>query len=164
MRPTVPESTLWLLEAPVSPRLNFARMQPSLFRLFPQALKLFLQLLQLIVGEIFQIDELIASALQRPDYFVELEMNSLGIAVLGVLNEENHQEGNDGGGGVDDKLPGVRKMKGGAGNDPYQDDQHSAHKGPGAAKHDGGMMRKNAKRVPDQADKVPPWWRFFRFR
>lgn len=38
-------------------------------------------------------------------------MEGFGVAVLGVLDEEDHEEGDDGGGGIDDELPIGRVVK-----------------------------------------------------
>ena len=56
----------------------------------------------LIVGEVFEIDEGVPSAGGAADEFVEFEVDGFGVPVLGVLNQKDHQEGNDGGGGIDD--------------------------------------------------------------
>src|SRR6185295_8573112 len=42
---------------------------------------------------------------------VQLEVEGAGVAVLGGLGEEHHQEGDDGGGGVDGELPAVRVVE-----------------------------------------------------
>jgi hypothetical protein len=38
-------------------------------------------------------------------------MHRFGVAVLRVLNEEDHEEGDDSGAGIDDQLLGVGKVK-----------------------------------------------------
>jgi hypothetical protein len=58
------------------------------------------------------------------------------VTVLSVLNQKHHQECDDGRGGVDDQLPGIRKVKGWSGNQPNEYDEQGAHKGPGAAQND----------------------------
>ena len=45
------------------------------------------------------------------DQLVQLEMKSLRIPVLSVLDQKNDQKCHDGRSGIDDELPGVRKMK-----------------------------------------------------
>src|SRR2546430_883885 len=60
-------------------------------------------------------------------------MNSFGISVLSVLNQEYHEEGDDGCGSVDDQLPSVGKMKSGASDEPDGNHKHSSSKRPGAA-------------------------------
>jgi hypothetical protein len=42
---------------------------------------------------------------------------------LGVLNQEHHQERDDGGRGVDNQLPGAGKMENGTGDQPDENDQ-----------------------------------------
>jgi hypothetical protein len=43
------------------------------------------------------------------------------VAILRVLNQKHHQEGDDGRAGVDDKLPRIRKLKERAGDGPHED-------------------------------------------
>ena len=81
-------------------------------------------------------------------------MNSFGISVLGVLNQEYHEKGDNGRGGVDDQLPSVGEMKSGAGEEPDGNHKHSSGKCPGAAENHGGMARENAERVTDEAKKI----------
>ena len=45
------------------------------------------------------------------DQFVELGLHGRAVAVLRVLDQEHHQEGDDRGAGVDDQLPGVAKAE-----------------------------------------------------
>ena len=84
-------------------------------RFFANSLELFLKAGEIFVGKFFQIDELISSALQRSNYFVELQMSRFGIAVLRILNEKDHQESNNRRPGINNELPGIRIMKHGAG-------------------------------------------------
>ena len=84
-------------------------------RFFANSLELFLKAGEIFVGKFFKIDELISSAFQRPNYFVEFQMSRFPIAVLRILNEKNHQESNNRRPGINNELPGVRIMKHGAG-------------------------------------------------
>ena len=43
--------------------------------------------------------------------FVQLHLHGLGITVLGSLNEEYHQEGDDGRPRIDHQLPGIAEPK-----------------------------------------------------
>ena len=45
-------------------------------------------------------------------------------------------------------------MKGGTGEDPNEDDEHSPAKGPGTAKHDGRMARENTECVAYDAKEI----------
>ena len=49
---------------------------------------------------------------------IKLGLNSCSIAVLRVLNEEHHQEGDDSCACVDEKLPRVRELKNWAASSP----------------------------------------------
>src|SRR5258707_15559475 len=60
----------------------------------------------------------------RADELVQFEMERFGVAVLRVLNQENNQESDDGGAGIDDQLPGVRKMEEGPAYCPNHQNNH----------------------------------------
>ena len=88
-------------------------------------------------------------------------MNSFGIAVLGVLNQEHHQECDDGRAGINNQLPGVRKMKRGSGHGPNYDDENRYREGPRAAQNGRGIARENAKCIPDDTKEIPGSFSFF---
>jgi len=48
----------------------------------------------------------------------------VGIAVLGILYKENHQEGDNRGRGVDHELPGVGVSEDGTSCRPYDDQEN----------------------------------------
>jgi hypothetical protein len=54
---------------------------------FSNSLKLFLKAGEIFVGKFFQIDELISSAFQRSNYFVEFQMNRFSVAVLRIMRK-----------------------------------------------------------------------------
>ena len=85
---------------------------------FSQAAIMFVKVLQLFFRPVFQINESIAGAFEGGDKFIELELNRLGLLVLCTLDEEDHQESNDRGPGVDDELPCVGKLENGSGGNP----------------------------------------------
>ncbi len=64
------------------------------------------------------------------DQFVELEVDGAGVAVLRVLNKEDHQKRDDGGARVDDELPGVGVVVERTSEGPYHDDSYSGGKSP----------------------------------
>src|SRR6266542_1930118 len=101
--------------------------------LFAELLKLLFELLQVLIGEIFEIDKFIARAPDGADELIQLQLHGLGVAVLCVLNKKHHQEGNDRGGCVDDKLPGIGKMERWPSKYPDQNHQHSPDKSPRGA-------------------------------
>ena len=110
--------------------------------------------LKLLIGKLLEIDEFIARVFNRANEFVQFQMNCLGIAILGVLNQKYHQEGDNGRSGVYDQLPRVGKVKNGAGNEPDDNDQQSCSKCPGAAEHAGRTPREDTERVTDDAKKI----------
>ena len=62
------------------------------------------------------------------DQFVKLDLDGSAVAVLGVLNQKNHEEGDDGRTGVNDKLPRVGIMKNRPREGPQKDDTHGKQK------------------------------------
>src|SRR5271170_7816957 len=89
-----------------------------------------LQFVEFEIAEILNIDHLIPCLVDRPNQFVELQVDGAGVAVLRVLNEEDHQERNDGCACIDHQLPGVRKVKDRTGGGPDYDDHRRAGKSP----------------------------------
>src|SRR5260221_11011505 len=79
---------------------------------------------QFFVAEFFEIDQVSSGAFYAADQLVELEVDRFRVAVLGVLDQEDHQESDDGGAGVDDELPRVGEMEDWAGGGPDDDDQY----------------------------------------
>jgi hypothetical protein len=63
------------------------------------------------------------------------------------LDQEHHQERNDGRSRIDDQLPGIGKMKCWTGEKPDQDHEHGSSKSPSAAKKGGRSAREDAKGV-----------------
>src|SRR5438445_10618026 len=82
---------------------------------FANALELFPEAGEIFVGTFFQLDKFISSALQRANDFVEFQMSRFGIAVLRILNEEDHQESNNCRSGINNELPAIRIMQRGTG-------------------------------------------------
>src|SRR6266404_3919623 len=90
---------------------NVAKMVSVVLRFLADALKLFFEFFQILVGKVFKIDQFVSCALQCADDLVKLQLKCFGIAVLRVLNEEHHQERDDGRARVDNELPGIGEMK-----------------------------------------------------
>ena len=120
-------------DEPAKPKPRRLRVLFRAFRFFSQLFEFRLELLQVVIGKFFEVDQFISRGPESADQFVELEMNGLRVAILGVLNQEDHQEGDDGGAGVDDELPGVRKTESRTRHRPDDDDEQSADENPGAS-------------------------------
>src|SRR5687768_14038374 len=63
------------------------------------------------------------------DQFVELQLHGSTVPGLCVLDQEYHQESNDGRAGIYGQLPGIAEPEQRAGNGPNYDDKHSSSKG-----------------------------------
>jgi len=130
-------------------------------RFSADALELFFELFQILVRKLFKIDQFISRAFDGTNDLIKFQMNGFGIAVLGVLNQEHHEEGNDRGGGVDDELPRVGEMKSRASEAPHGDDEDGSSKSPGAAENNRRLVRENAKGIPYNAKEIPAPLAFF---
>eukprot|EP01037_Dinobryon_pediforme_P014981 gene14980-15119_t len=75
-----------------------------------------------LVAELVEPEQSVAGVLVGADELVELELDHPRVPVLRVLQQEHHQEGDDGGAGVDDELPGVGILEIGAADPPQDHD------------------------------------------
>ena len=82
-------------------------------------------------------------------------MQCLRITVLRVLNQEDHQESNDGCACIDDELPRVRVIEDVTGQRPDHNDRDGDDEGPGAAEDFRGITREDTKGVPHPAEEIP---------
>jgi hypothetical protein len=82
-----------------------------------------LEVLQFVVTEIFEIDQAGASPCNPTQQFIQLQVKRFGFTILGVLDEENHQESNDCSARVDHQLPGIGEVEIWAGDAPDYDGQ-----------------------------------------
>ena len=101
---------------------------------FPaDTLELFLEVLEVSIGEPFKINKLVSSAFNGTYDFVEFQTNGFRITVLRVLDEEDHEEGDDGCASIDNELPGVREVKCRAGQPPNGNNDGCQRESPRAA-------------------------------
>ena len=104
-----------------------------------QLAELLVQLLQVLIAHRLEVDQPVPGVPQRADQLVELQLHHHRVAVLGVLDEEDDQEGDDRRAGVDDELSGVRVAEERAGKGPADDDRNGQGEGPGLT-HDLGRL------------------------
>ena len=78
--------------------------------------------LQVVGLQLLEIEQRVPRALGHADQLVELDLQRVGVAVLGVLDQEHHQEGDDGRAGVDDELPGVAEAEDRPADRPQHDE------------------------------------------
>ena len=83
----------------------------------------------------FDADEMVMG-FTRPDQFVQLGLDCSSVAVLRVLDEEHHQESDDGRAGVDDQLPCIGKAEDRTADGPHRDHKAAEDESGGRA---GGM-------------------------
>ncbi len=103
--------------------------------------------IQFFVAELFDVHHLIASRVDGVYQFVQLEVDGASIPVLCVLNEENHEEGDDHCTCIDDQLPRIGIAKDRTGRRSHQDDGHCTEKCPFGSKPRGSSCRKFSKGV-----------------
>ena len=77
--------------------------------------------LDLLIGEMLDADELLARFVDGAEELVELGLHRRPVAVLAVLDQEHHQEGDDRRPGVDHQLPRVGIMEHRPGHGPHRD-------------------------------------------
>src|SRR5262245_53654031 len=107
--------------------------------------KLLLDGLEFLVRHVIKRDQAGPSALNAPQQLVEFEAHNASLAVLGVLDQKHHQEGNDRCPGVDDELPGIGVVEVGPGQSPDHDDNERGEKSPMQAHSVCGPLRKSTE-------------------
>lgn len=101
--------------------------------MFVELPELLLDFLEFFVREIFDVDHAGPGPFNAAQKLVEFQMNRFGVAVLGVLDEKDHQKSHDGRSGVDNQLPGIGKVKNRPGGEPDENNSYGQNKGPGRA-------------------------------
>ncbi len=76
-------------------------------------------------------------------------MNRFRVAVLRILDQEHHEESDNGGAGVNDQLPRIRVMKGGAGCAPDDDYGDRRAEGPRRAQSPGSALSDDTENIPN---------------
>ncbi len=59
------------------------------------------ELVQVVLLQLFEVQQRVVRAPRGADQFIDLDLQGFGIAVLRVLDQEHHEKGDDGGAGVD---------------------------------------------------------------
>src|SRR5262249_24057368 len=79
--------------------------------------------------QLLKVEQGIVRPLNGADQLVEFDLSCLAVAVLRVLNDEHHQEGDDRRTGVDDQLPTVGVIEQRAGQGPADYDGAGENEG-----------------------------------
>src|SRR5215471_3520890 len=94
------------------------------------------------------------SAFRGSDQFVEFQLDCLSVSILGVLNEKDHQEGDDRSARIYDQLPRVAEVKHRTCDDPNDDHTNSYCENSGTAAEVRRLFRE--VRVPSSATHSSP--------
>src|SRR5882724_217832 len=94
-----------------------------------QRFELRLELAQLFLGRVLEVREDVSRRFLRADQLVELELDRLAVPVLRRLDEEDHQEGDDGGARVDHQLPAVGEAEHRSADRPAEHDRQRDQEG-----------------------------------
>jgi hypothetical protein len=72
---------------------------------------LLFRLRDLSIGLLLDARDFVSRISRRQDQFIDLQLHGRRIPVLGRLNQEDHQERDNGRAGVDNELPGVAEAE-----------------------------------------------------
>src|SRR5262245_15844264 len=122
-------------------------MYPHLSRGLGQLNVAFAYPREILLGQLLQVEQGILRALDGADDLVELELHRHAVAVLGVLDDEHHQEGDDRRAGVDDELPGIGKAEERSARGPQYDDEAGSRESEGMT----GRARHPRSKLPELA-------------
>eukprot|EP01036_Dinobryon_divergens_P040135 gene40134-53026_t len=103
------------------------------------------EIIQAVLLQLFQVQQGVVGAFGGADQLVDLDLQGLGVAVLRVLDQEHHEEGDDGGAGVDHQLPSVRKAEHRPADSPKGHYGDRCQKGQRAAKGCGNPLCQKVK-------------------
>jgi hypothetical protein len=96
-----------------------------------QSPKLAFELIEVVIAGVLEVDETIPRAFEGAEQFIEFDVDSFGVAVLGILQHEKHQERPNGRRRVDYQLPGIRISEVGPGGSPQDHQNGRCDKGSG---------------------------------
>lgn len=121
-----------------------------------ERLELAVELVEVFVAKVLKTDVRVTRTLGGADQLVQLDLHGLAVAVLGVLNKEHHQEGDDGSAGINHQLPGVRVVERRAGERPNTDNKDGTkeHRSAAGPDRDAGCDR--TKNILHDAYKYRP--------
>lgn len=83
------------------------------------------------------------------DEFIQLHLDRRAMAILRILDQKDHQEGDDGRTSVDDQLPRVGKLEQRAANTPDDNNPGRKHKGRRTTRRQGCLISQIAEEFRD---------------
>src|SRR5438552_13796712 len=84
-------------------------------------------------------DHFIACIADRPNDFVEFQVQCTSVPILSVLDQKNDEKRDNRGRGIYDQLPGIRVLKIRAGGAPKYDNEHRQYECPSRSYPSGGF-------------------------
>jgi len=109
--------------------------------------EILVKLLQFYFRQVFDRGKSVLGAFHRNDELGQLGLQRHGVAVLGILDEKNHQECDDRRSSVDHELPSVAVAKGWTGDGPNKDEACRKQKRSGRTRHPSCRMREPSKEL-----------------
>jgi hypothetical protein len=91
--------------------------------------KFLLETLDLFIGAMLKVDELVAGLLRAANELVELQLDGFAISILTVLNEEDGKERHQRRSGIYDQLPRIGVMEKRTSGSPNDHGQRRHDKG-----------------------------------
>src|SRR6186997_1856504 len=98
------------------------RLHPFVACLFGEIDEGLFQLVEVFLLELLEIEQFVAGVPHRAYQFIELHLDSFGIAVLRALDQKYHQERDDRRPRIDHELPCVAESERWPESGPYEDD------------------------------------------
>lgn len=86
--------------------------------------------IQLLVTKLFDVHHLVSCLVDRVNEFIQFEVDRTRVSILGVLNDEHHEERDDRRSSIYDKLPGIRVVEERSRDRPNSDDENGAYERP----------------------------------
>lgn len=86
--------------------------------------------IEFFITELLNIHHFVLRFVDSVNQFIELQIDGVRVAILGVLNDKDHQERNDRGSGVDHQLPRVGVVKHGTSCCPDNDNDYRPDESP----------------------------------
>ena len=79
--------------------------------------------------KLLQVKQRVVRTLGDANQFIQFDLNCCGVSILRVLNQEDNQERDDGGAGIDHELPSIAEPKYWTCDDPDSDDRYGEGEG-----------------------------------
>src|SRR5438045_9676850 len=94
-------------------------------------------------------DHFITCTADRPDDFVEFQVQRTSVPILSVLDQKNDEKRDNRGRGIYDKLPGIRVLKVWTTGTPKYDIEHRKYECQSRPDPSGGSGSYRAEPIPD---------------